>query len=290
MTALYNNIHYLIDGPFFITCGSGGDGPFLRVDPTNHDAVVATRDISTASPFYILPNDNPDIPNEFYIAHYEDISDTHKVTRRKSEISVFSEHRSKISSVPKYLEAPLNWLGRNRGPLFMRDTVSEESSRFVLHHRVINNDKPRPNPLNSWVSGGDMFYINCSRRRHRKDGYLCIRRIHLRQPRQQDNEDFITACVRDIGYHDNVNVFMLFRLLSGYYLSHENEKISDDETPMGFEPIDKPAKADPMKHELDSDQEDQHKLTSKLLGDMTNPDKRVTITTPALELHTTSQI
>ena len=290
MTCIYNNIHYLIDGPFFIACGSGGDGPFLRVDPTNHDAVVATRDISTASQFYILPNDNPDIPNEFYIAHYEDISDTRNVTRRKSEVSIFSEHRSKIRSVPKYLEAPVNWFGRNRGPLYMRDTVSEESSRFILHHRVISNDKPRPNPLNSWTSGGDLFYINCSRRRHRKDGYLCIRRTHLRQPGQQDNDAFITACAGDIGYHDNVNVFMLFRLLSGYHLSHGNEEMSDDERPMDFEPVDKPPTADPMKHELDSDQEDQHKLTSKLLGDMTNPDKKVTITTPALELHTTSQI
>ena len=280
----------MIDGPFFIACGSGGDGPFLRVDPRNHDAVVATRDIGIASPFYVLPTDNPDIPNEFYIAHYEDISDTRKVTRRKSEISVFSEHRLKISSVPKYLEAPLNWLGRNRGPLLMRDTVNEESSRFVLHHRVIRNDKPRPNPLNSWINGGDMFYINCSRRRHRKDGYLCIRRAHLRQPEQQGDDNFITACVRDIDYHDNVNVFMLFRLLPGYYLSHEDDEISDDERLMGYEPVDKPAKADPIKHELDSDQEDQHKVTSKLLGDVTDPDKKVTITTPGFELHTTSQV
>ena len=168
--------------------------------------------MSKATHFQIIPSD--DKYNEFYIAYHEEKS---RVPRRR-RYSVF--HGSEPgSTVAMYLNAPVNIRGQNNGPLYMSDTVSDESSRFVLHSRIIHN-KVSPVSISTWTSGTEMFYLNCSRRKRRINGYLAIKSIRQRGSNQ---DAYITACMSTRKYHNSTNVFMLFQLIPCYL-------VKDDET------------------------------------------------------------
>ena len=205
----------LIDGPFLITCGIAS-GLFLAVDPETH-AVKATAEVTKATHFQIIPSD--DKYNEFYIAYHKEKGRV----LRKHHYSVF--HSSDPgSTVALYLDAPVSVRGRNNGPLYMSDTVSDESSRFVLHSRIIQN-KVSPVSISTWTSGNEMFYVNCSRRKRKINGYLAIKRV-----RQSGDEDtYITACMSSRKYHDNSNVHMLFQLIPTYLVEDEPDEDYDDE-------------------------------------------------------------
>ena len=111
----------------------------------------------------------------------------------------------------KYLEADVNLLGRNSGPLHMRNDVKEENARFTLHSRLYRR-KAAPADLRGWVCGKDRFFINCSRRAYRIDGFLAMKRA-LRGGGTQ--AEFSSICVSSVKHHNEINhVFMLFSLIS----------------------------------------------------------------------------
>ena len=120
-----------------------------------------------------------------------------------------------------YLDAPVSVRGRNNGPLYMSDTVSDESSRFVLHSRIIQN-KVSPVSISTWTSGNEMFYVNCSRRKRKINGYLAIKRV---RQRGTDEDTYITACMSSRKYHNNTSVHMLFELIPSYEKFEEQKDI-----------------------------------------------------------------
>lgn len=196
-----------LDGPFLISCGASS-GLYLHVHPSTHE-VLGTTNIETASEFHIIPTDGIGRANEFYIGFYTEVERT--APQQQHRYSVLSD-RSRGSIVPLYLDAPLSICGTNSGPLHVWDTVADRTSRFVLYSRIVPDKGTLPVPLSSWTSGSDMFYINCSRRKHRRDGYLTV----TRRPagRNNPNETFVTTCMNRIIYHNNYDTFMLFQLLS----------------------------------------------------------------------------
>lgn len=207
----------MLDGPFLISSGSG---LYLRVTDTY--AVMGTRNRQEASEFHIIPNDGTVKANEFLIGYYKDINEPIIRQRHERHHSIVSE-ANQTSKVMTYLNAPLTLLGRNSGPLYVQDTVSDSTCRFVLHSRVISQKKNQlPIPLSSWTSGGDMFFINCSRRSYRRDGYLSISR---RPGGRNRPETYDTTCTSSTRHHDGRNVFMLFQLLPTAL-----PELSDDET------------------------------------------------------------
>ncbi|XP_019850062.1 PREDICTED: uncharacterized protein LOC109580917 [Amphimedon queenslandica] len=188
------------NGPFLISCDLAS-GLFLAVDPETH-AVKATTEVTQATHFQIIPSN--DKYNEFYITYHKEIG---RVIQKRRD-SIFHSTEP-LSTVALYLDAPVSVRGRNNGPLYMSDTVSDESSRFVLHSRIIHN-KVSPVSISTWTSGTEMFYINCSRRKRKINGYLAVKRVRERGT----NEDtYITACVSSRKYHDSSNVHMLFQLV-----------------------------------------------------------------------------
>lgn len=202
------------------------------MDPNTHQ-VAATSDISTASEFHIIPTDGTDKANEFYIGYYEERGNTTSTTNRERRYSILSD-RGPSLTVPLYLDAPLNIWGNNRGPLHVWNTVSHDTSRFVLHSRIVVNKGALPVPLSSWTSGSDMFYVNCSRRKYRRDVYLAVKRIP--PGRNNPNNRYITACVNSISYHDDNNVFMLFQLLPVFLKENKSNKTENKfETSEGIE-------------------------------------------------------
>ena len=212
-----------LDGPFLISCGSG---LFLQVVPSY--AVVGTPVMRDASEFHIIPNDRAGKTNEFLIGYYKPVSESEAGQSHGRRQSVFSE--SNKSKVIMYLNAPLNLLGKNSGPLFVQDTVSDSTSRFVLHSRIVSQKKHQlPVPLSEWTSGGDMFYINCSRRDYRRDGYVSLRQRPVR--RHNETREYRTACTSSTKHHDGNNFFMLFQLLSIPL------RVEEDEQTSGVDPI-----------------------------------------------------
>lgn len=208
-----------IDGPFYICCGVGPN-LYLTVSPFNN-AVLATRDISLASEFNIIPNDDQGGTNEFYIIFNkpnEDLCHTDVLARKYSVLE--SSASCSTKSIGLYLHAPVSICGDNPGPLFVCDIVTQKTSRFALNDRVVSDKGLNPVSLESWTNGSEMYYINCSRRPFRRDGYVAIKKID-----DVTRERYVTVCVSNTHSHDNENIWMLFRLLSR---QPEEDKSTDD--------------------------------------------------------------
>ena len=109
-----------------------------------------------------------------------------------------------------FLEAPVSIFGYNHGPLKVRQNVKEECCRFMLHDRLLKTLTPTVE-VSDWVLGIEAYYVNCSRRRFARDGYVAVKKV---QQRPEDHPSYITACFPSIDYHDDdENIFMLFQLL-----------------------------------------------------------------------------
>lgn len=160
--------------------------------------VIATNEIQRASPFFIKPIDDGDNPYEFLIAHYGEKS------KKRSSTTLIMEPQN-LEPIARYLEAPVNVLGKNPGPLCLKQNTVQEISRFALHSRLVASGTPVM--INEWISGRDIFYINCSRREWARDGYLCVKET------EGSKYAYITACVSSTKSHNNSTCYMLFRLL-----------------------------------------------------------------------------
>ena len=163
-------------------------------------SVVACDNIKEASQFYILPTDSKSHPYEFYIAYFDNISPTPK--------SSGSDGNHTPVPIARYLQAPCNMRGTNKGPLYVCYHGTQDDCRFAIHSRLVSGNAV-PLALPSWTSGQDIFFINCLGRKRRVDGYLCIR--------QSQGSKYITGCVSGTSAHNGHSIFMLFRLLPGSY-------------------------------------------------------------------------
>ncbi len=201
-------------GPFLICCGN--DNIFWSVNVDTGYAVEGTRNIRNASLFYIIPNDEGSNPYEFTIAYF---GDNRKVLRRSGTLSPVSKHS--IEPVARYLDASISPFGTNSGPLHLKFHLRESHSRLTLHSRLVR--KSPPIDTAAWTTGREMFFINCARRRMKKDGYICMKAVH-----RQGQPPFVTACVPSTAAHNDRNTFMLFRLLPPSH--RENQPLLVEET------------------------------------------------------------
>jgi len=105
----------------------------------------------------------------------------------------------------------------------MRNDISERNAQFSLEHRLYSS-KSVPVNLKEWVMGKDQFFINCSRRKGRLDGYLAIKATTA-----QPSDQYRAVCVSSVKDHNEVNTFMLFTLISPR--ESEDPLSPDTETP-----------------------------------------------------------
>ena len=201
------------DGPFLIACNN--DMFYLMVDPPTK-AVLVTTDIQQASSFFIAPTDDGHNQYEFLIVHYGDTNLRKELFRRRasalSNMNVFE-----VQPIAYYLTAPLNLLGRNSGPLYMNASADQRECRFVLHHRL-NNQRSSATAFDhsAWTSSRDVFFVNCSQRMFKRDGYLVVKW-------DQRSNSFITACVPFIKRSNNrEETHMLFRLFPISFRNQES--------------------------------------------------------------------
>ena len=196
-----------IAGPFLVACG-GKRQLYWSVDNSDH-TVHATPNIKNASLFFVIPNDEGKHPHEFHI-HY--MGDNRKLlTRRVSSLTPLSQPA--VEMIPCYLSASVSAFGTNSGPLQLKYHVVGKS-RLILESRMGAGGPVSPS---TWVSGHEVFFINCTRRRLKRDGYICVKR------QGRHNEDrWITACVPSTRLHNEEDIFMLFRLLPASYREQQN--------------------------------------------------------------------
>jgi hypothetical protein len=145
------------------------------------------------SPFFVMPYDNGHHPHEFHIAYMGD----NGTSRRLSAVTQ--------KAIPRYLDADVSLFGTNSGPLHLVYHVSERS-RLLLYGRIANEKGPIS--PSTWTQGNDMFFINCARRRMKRDGYIAMRRH-----RRNGEIEWVSACFPTRSSHNDRRRFMLFRLL-----------------------------------------------------------------------------
>lgn len=182
-------------------------------------AVEATRRIENASEFYVIPSDDGEHPYEFLIGYRGDETKQSE----KSLTTVSGLAKVQVGPIARYLNTPVNFYGENAGPLHLYYEVQERQSRLTLQSRLVKEYSPVD--TRTWTSGGDLFFINCSRRKFKRDGYVCVKSI-----RQQR---LVTACVSSVKCNNEPNIWMLFRLLPASYRDenrsrHEAEDEVDD--------------------------------------------------------------
>ena len=199
-----------IAGPFVIAFGD----KLLQYWTVNDDYTVhATRNPENASLFFIVPSDNKH-PNEFHITYMGE--DRRLLKKRVSTLTPASQRP--MQAIPRYLNASVSVFGTNPGPLQLRYYVSS-SSQLLLFGRVA--DEKGPVSPQRWLQGRDMFFINCARRKFKKDGYIAMRR------RQRCGQvEWITSCLPQRGDHNGFSIFMLFRLLPASVRDH-TDKLDD---------------------------------------------------------------
>ena len=149
--------------------------------------------------FFLSSTDEEDIPEEFMISYYGEDKDV--LTKPKGTLDPMSKEEP-LAALPRYLDGPVSLFGYNYGPLEVKPNVKEENARFVLHNRVFEGYQPAA--YMSWEMGEE-FFINCSRRKFRWNGYLAVKKVNF--------DDFITAIVPSQDKHDGVDTFLLFRLM-----------------------------------------------------------------------------
>ena len=139
---------------------------------------MGTAAVGNASLFYIIPTGDMHHPSDFLIAYYgKEECDRKLVTNVYDE---FAALRKEVPQLPKYLASDSNIFGSSDGPLKLHSTVLVQQARFSLHSRVQPSFPfmmclSTPVSIGNWIEG-EKFYINCSHRSFKIDGYIAMKR------------------------------------------------------------------------------------------------------------------
>ena len=208
-------------GPFIVACND--DGVYLTVNKSQNYAVEGTLNISKASPFHIIPSDGSH-PNEFMMVYYSEKATIQKQKLRRGSSSLTTHLQMAVSPMPRYLKANTSITGRNHGPLTMEMKIDETCARLVLQSRIISKKHNMVMDTSSWVTGREVYFIRCARRRFKKEGFLCMKY----KPSQEGLPPYRLKIASSHEKHDE-NHFMLFRLLP-LSLKHQHESYNITDT------------------------------------------------------------
>lgn len=123
-----------------------------------------------ASHLYLKSSSNPKHPDEFYICYYTVDMCELENTSIEDQLDV---HQNYSEPLPCYLETPVNMFGSHPGPLRLCYNIRDEDTRLTLESSFKKRHQP-PVSLSAWMSGREMCFIKCARRRHR-NGYIAVK-------------------------------------------------------------------------------------------------------------------
>ncbi len=121
--------------------------------------------------------------------------------------------RTKKTNLPLYLTTNTGLFGQSEGPLQLKSTVLTNQARFCLHSRVQSTFVcmmclSTPVSLSDWIEG-EQFYINCSRRAFKIDGYVAMVKLASEDETQKK---YKTVTLPSISDPSSSTKGMLFRL------------------------------------------------------------------------------
>ena len=206
------------EGPFLISCKIDNESIYWRANE-DHTQVIGTEFEEEASLFYIVPTEDLYHPSEFFITYYEN-----RIFDAKDP---FMKLQIKKSKQPRYLVTDSNVFGSSSGPLHLGSTVRVQQARFSLHSRVLPSFAcmmcmATPVSLSSWLEG-EKFYINCSHRSFKIDGYIAMKQ-------QESEPNYKTVTVPTMkDPRKNTDIGMLFCLSKYRKLQDSDSESSEDD-------------------------------------------------------------
>lgn len=141
------------------------------------------------------------------IVYYDENSSTRNRHLRRGSTSLNTHLKLATTPMPRYLKASTDVKGRNNGPITVDMKVDETCARLVLQSRVAS--KKQVMDTTSWVTGREVYFIRCARRRFKKEGFLCMKF----KPSQDKVPVYRLKIVPSTEQHNDENRFMIFRLL-----------------------------------------------------------------------------
>ncbi len=177
------------------------------------NTVYGTTRLAEASSFHIITTGDSKYPSEFFIVHWQ--GDRQLVTN-VNDPEVRS--RPKMTNLPLYLTTNTGIFGKSEGPLQLKSTVLTNQARFCLHSRVQSTFAcmmclSTPVSLSDWIEG-EQFYINCSRRAFKIDGYIAMAMVKLASEGQVHQYKTVTLPSISDPSCSSTEAGMLFRLKS----------------------------------------------------------------------------
>lgn len=217
----------LTAGPYLIGCGNTPT-KFWQVNRDEEHHLInvgATTNRAAASFFYIFSNDDGVHPYEFRIGWSSD-GEKHLLKRTRSTLR--PDTPGHLEPLFRFLDARVSTFGNNPGPLHLKSELHSSHSRLTLHNRVIGDNKA-PIDTRVWGYGNKEFFINCARRRYKRDGFIAVKRISVRTAPGRIEERYVTMCLPHEKFHNEQNVWMLFRLYPAQLRNVKAEDISGAE-------------------------------------------------------------
>ncbi len=174
------------------------------------NTVYGTTRLAEASSFHIITTGDSKYPSEFFIMHWQ--GNRQQLTNVNDPVV---RSQAKMTNLPLYLTTNTGIFGQSEGPLQLKSTVLTNQARFCLHSRVQSTFAcmmclSTPVSLSDWIEG-EQFYINCSRRAFKIDGYVAMKKLD-QEGEVQKTYQYKTVTLPSISDPSSSTEGMLFRL------------------------------------------------------------------------------
>ena len=186
---------------------------FWKVNQENQ--IRGTTQVQDASLFYVIPTDDGNHPFEFFIVYYGEDKAARCVP--KSLPDSITRSSQQAVPLPHYVSGEGNLFGYSSRPLELKSSVFEQQARFAIHSRIVHAAMmclSSPVTSASWIEGEE-FYVKCSRRRFRADGYLAMKRESHPSSRRRSADaggTYKTVILPKVRTNASANTGLLFRL------------------------------------------------------------------------------
>ena len=171
---------------------------YWKIDSTDTDHILTiTTDIRQAAVLSIIPSDETDENFDFSIGwQSESLQDV---------IDADSKEEPEYPKMMRYLEVKTYFFfGHYGGPLRMKSELTAKDSRLCLYKQRMDDYADTPTDTNQWLGKKSVVFISSATRR----SFIAVSRTTT------DKEDvYTTKCMSSQKFHDEKNVWMLFRLL-----------------------------------------------------------------------------
>ena len=190
-----------IVGQYLIQCGD--EDMYWMVETTGPEHILTiTTDIQQASVFSIIPSEETDENFDFSIGwrskSLQDIIDCDDAESKES----YSRKMMRYLEVKTFF-----FFGHYAGPLRMKSEITAKDSRLCLYTQRIDDNNYIPSDTNQWLAKKSVVFISSASKR----SFIAVTRIAATEEGKQDQ--YKTKCLSSQKFHNETNVWMLFRLL-----------------------------------------------------------------------------